>query len=235
MNMKTFLLHGRSRTALALLVVASVALGGCAQLSRTEKGAAIGAGAGAVVGAAVGKATGSGTAKGAVVGGMVGGTVGAVIGHQMDKQAKELEERMGEGVIVERVGEGIQVTFDAAILFAFDSSELSATAQQNIQRLAQSLQEYDNTVLTIAGHTDSVGSAAYNQRLSERRAEAAASFLMRQGINGHRVTTVGYGLTRPIASNATATGRAENRRVEVQIEVSQAYRDQLEREANQGR
>jgi outer membrane protein OmpA-like peptidoglycan-associated protein len=226
------LLQSKGLRLATFAVLAVVLLGGCAQLSRTEKGAAIGAGAGAVVGGVVGKATGS-TARGAVIGGMVGGTVGAVIGHQMDKQAKELEEKLGEAARVERVADGIQVTFDAAILFAFDSSDLSQEARNNLARLAQSLQEYDNTRITIVGHTDSVGSASYNQTLSERRAQAASSQLARMGVSNNRLTTIGMGFRDPVASNDNAFGRSQNRRVEVKIEVTEEYRRQLEQQQQQ--
>lgn len=210
---------------LALLLVAGGVLTGCANMSRTEKGAAAGAGAGAVVGGAVGKVAGS-TAKGAIIGAVVGGTAGAIIGQQMDRQARELEEEL-EGATVERVGEGIQVTFDSAILFAFDSADLSAQARENLRQLAQSLQEYPNTEVLIAGHTDATGSESYNQRLSERRAGSAGDFLMRQGVQPRRITTIGKGELEPVASNETSTGREQNRRVEVAIFASEEYREEL--------
>jgi outer membrane protein OmpA-like peptidoglycan-associated protein len=211
---------------LIALVLFSTALAGCASMSRTERGAATGAGAGAVIGGVIGRATGN-TAKGAVIGAVVGGTAGAVIGAQMDRQAEELEEEL-EGAEVERVGEGIQVTFDNAILFGFDSSELSSSARANLSDLAASLQEYPNTDVVIVGHTDSVGSDEYNQRLSERRADATGSYLISRGVSPSRVTTLGRGESEPVASNATDMGRSENRRVEIGIFASEEYREQLE-------
>lgn len=208
---------------LALLLLGTTA--GCASMSNTEKGAAAGAGAGAVVGGAIGKAAGS-TAKGAIIGAVVGGTAGAIIGRQMDKQAEELEDDL-EGAQVERVGEGIQVTFDNAILFGFDSSELSTNARQNLGDLASSLQKYPNTDVVIVGHTDSKGTDDYNQRLSERRANSAAQYLLSQGIAPGRITTLGKGEAEPVASNDSDYGRAQNRRVEVAIFASEEYRDQL--------
>jgi len=210
---------------LALVVLAG-SMAGCANMSRTERGAATGAGAGAIIGGVIGKATGS-TAKGAIIGAAVGGTAGAIIGAQMDKQAAELEEEL-EGAEVERVGEGIEVTFDSAILFAFDSAELSASARRNLSNLATNLQKYPNTDLVIVGHTDNVGSEEYNQRLSERRAASAANYLASQGVSRSRMTTVGRGESEPIASNATAEGRAENRRVVIGIFANDEYRQQLE-------
>src|SRR5690606_32587781 len=111
----------------------------------------------------------------------------------------------------------IQVTFDSAILFAFDSAELSATARQNLRELALSLQDYPNTEALIAGHTDATGSDSYNQTLSERRASSAGAYLRSQGVAANRITTVGRGELEPIASNDSAYGREQNRRVEVAI------------------
>jgi outer membrane protein OmpA-like peptidoglycan-associated protein len=215
-----------ARSLLAALVVVTMSVAGCAQLSQTERGAAVGAGAGAVIGGAVGAAYGN-TAKGAIIGAAVGGTAGAVIGHQMDRQARELEEEL-EGARVDRVGEGIAISFDSALLFAFDSAELSASARQNLRRLAESLQNYANTDLVIIGHTDSVGSADYNMRLSQRRADSAANYLASLGVNRARLTTVGKGLHEPIASNSTAEGRQENRRVEVAIYANEEYRQEVQ-------
>ena len=214
-----------SAPIMALLVAVSLIIAGCSGLSRTEKGAAAGAGAGAVVGGAIGAATGS-TAKGAIVGAVVGGTAGAIIGQQMDKQARELEEEL-EGAQVERVGEGIQVTFESNILFAFDSAELSADARNNLAQLAQSLNDYRNTDILILGHTDNVGSDDYNHRLSMRRADAAGGYLAQQGVSRARITTLGKGESEPVASNDTAVGRQQNRRVEVAIYASEEYREQV--------
>ncbi len=214
------------RVFLVALLVASTGIAGCANLSRTEQGAATGAGAGAVIGGVVGARYGD-TAKGAIIGAAVGGTAGAIIGQQMDRQARELEEEL-EGARVERVGEGIAIAFDSAILFGFDSSELSAAARRNLGDLAQSLQQYPNTEVTVIGHTDSVGSADYNLGLSQRRAESAANFLASRGINRSRLTTVGRGLHEPIESNETTYGRQQNRRVEVTITATEEYVQELE-------
>ncbi len=210
-----------------VLLAAGLTLAGCKSLSNTEKGAAVGAGAGAVVGGAIGHATGS-TAKGAIIGAVVGGAAGAIIGQQMDKQAKELEEDL-EDAEVERVGEGIQITFDSGILFDFDSSALRPEARQNLRDLAQSLKQYDNTDLLIVGHTDAVGSDDYNYRLSERRAEAAMVYLMELGVSRGRVTTIGKGENEPVASNDTEAGRQENRRVEIAIYANEAFREEAAR------
>ena len=208
----------------------SLTLMGCANMSKTGKGAAIGAGAGAAVGAIIGKATGK-TATGAIVGAAVGGTAGAIIGKQMDKQAEELEAEL-EGAEVERVGEGIHVTFDSAILFEINSFSLSDPAKANLDNLAMSLKEYPNTEVIIAGHTDSSGPEDYNQKLSEDRADAAASELVKKGVPADRISIVGHGEGEPKTSNDTAYGRQQNRRVEVAIFASEEYRNELEEQNN---
>ncbi len=216
----------RHTTLLILaLFVGSFSLSGCASMSNTEKGAATGAGAGAVVGGVIGNATGS-TAKGAIIGAVLGGAAGAIIGQQMDKQAEELEDDL-EGAEIERVGEGIQITFDSGILFDFDSADLRPEARENLTTLAQSLNEYPQTDVTIIGHTDSKGSDAYNQGLSERRAGSAADYLLAQGVDEGRITTLGKGETEPVADNETEAGRQENRRVEIAIYASEEYREEV--------
>ncbi len=210
----------------ALLLALGLTFTGCASLSNTEKGAAAGAATGAVVGGVIGKTQGS-TAKGAIIGAVVGGAAGAIIGQQMDEQAQELEEDL-EGAEVARVGEGIQITFDNAILFDFDSAQLRAAARENLGDLSASLQEYPNTNLLIIGHTDAVGAAAYNQELSERRANSAAEYLLGHGIPADRITTIGKGEREPVATNETEYGRQQNRRVEIAIYASEEYREELQ-------
>lgn len=215
----------KQRTVAAVLVAASLGLTGCASMSKKETGAATGAAAGAVIGGIIGNQTGS-TARGAIIGAVVGGAAGAVIGHQMDQQAKELDASI-PGARVERVGEGIQVTFDSGLLFAYDSDVIQPTAQGNFNALAASLKKYPESELLIVGHTDATGDDSYNQRLSERRANAAAAYLETQGIARARVRTSGRGESEPVASNDAEDGRQLNRRVEVAIFASEAYRQQL--------
>ena len=224
-----------SRPLRNVLVIASSAalLPGCASLNKTEKGAIIGAGTGAVVGGAVGRANGS-TAKGAIIGAVVGGAAGAVIGRQMDKQAQELAQNI-PGAKVERVGEGIQVTFASGLLYDFDSDRVRAEAATNLHNLAASLDKYPNTNLLIVGHTDSVGADAYNQSLSDRRARAAADYLASQGVARTRLQTAGRGESEPVASNDSESGRAQNRRVEVAIYANDAYRQQVKTQYAPGR
>ena len=219
------LIQRHTTLLILILFVGGLSLSGCASLSNTEKGAAAGAGTGAVVGGVIGNAAGS-TAKGAIIGAVLGGAAGAIIGQQMDKQAADLEEDL-EGAEIERVGEGIQVTFDSGILFGFDSAELRPEARENLTTLAQSLNEYPQTDVIVIGHTDSKGSDAYNQGLSERRAGSAADYLKAQGISAGRITMLGKGESEPVADNETEAGRAQNRRVEIAIFASEDYREEV--------
>jgi outer membrane protein OmpA-like peptidoglycan-associated protein len=211
-------------------LMASLQLAACAGMTGTQKGAVIGAGAGAAVGGAVGKHQGS-TAKGAIIGAAVGGIAGAIIGAQMDKQAKELEQNI-PGAIVERVGEGIQVTFASGLLYDFDSDRVKAEAASNLRNLAQSLSKYPNSDLLIVGHTDDVGTDTYNQDLSQRRAQAAANYLVTQGVSSARVRTTGLGESEPVTANSDEAGRQKNRRVEVAIYANQAAKTNAYREAS---
>jgi outer membrane protein OmpA-like peptidoglycan-associated protein len=212
---------------LAALATASA----CASLSQKEKGAIIGAASGAAVGGVVGNANGS-TAKGAIIGAAVGGAAGAVIGHQMDQQAKEIKQQI-PGAVVERVGEGLQVTFESGLLFPYDSDVLTAAAQQNLSTLASSLDKYPNTDIIIVGHTDSNGSDTYNMSLSERRAAAAVSYLVSRGVARSRLRGAGRGETEPVATNESDAGRQQNRRVEVAIFANETLKTQALRSSGQ--
>jgi outer membrane protein OmpA-like peptidoglycan-associated protein len=213
------------------LALGTAGLSGCAtwnNMSRTGQGAVIGAAGGAAVGGAVGSRSGK-TAAGAIVGATVGGTAGALIGRQMDRQARELAQNI-PGAKVERIGEGIQVTFDSGILFDFDSDRLRPEARSNLQTLASSLHQYPNTDLLVVGHTDNVGRVDYNQGLSERRARSAASYLSSIGVGRTRLNATGRGMHEPVAANDSDWGRQQNRRVEIAIYASEAYREQMRRQ-----
>jgi outer membrane protein OmpA-like peptidoglycan-associated protein len=223
-----------STIALGLLVTAATGplLTGCQSLNNKERGAIIGAGAGAAVGGVIGNQTGS-TARGAIIGAVVGGVAGGIIGHQMDQQAKEIKQQI-PGAVVERVGEGIQVTFDSGLLFDYDSDRIKPAAAENLRNLAQSLNNYPNTDLVIVGHTDNVGSDQYNADLSQRRARAAATYLASLGVNSNRLKTYGRGENEPVAENSTDVGRQQNRRVEVAIFANAAAREEARRRAATG-
>ncbi len=231
--MKRYLTRHAARLPLVVLLAVGLMMAGCANLSNTEKGAAAGAGAGAVIGGAIGK-TQDNTAKGAIIGAVVGGTAGAIIGQQMDEQAAELDEELegAEVVTVENpeTGEtaGIQVTFDSAILFDFDSAALRNAAEADLTDLSNSLVDYPNTDVLVVGHTDAIGEASYNQQLSERRAASAATYLRTHGISAGRITTIGRGERDPVATNEPEYARQQNRRVEIAIYASEEYREELE-------
>ncbi len=218
----------RHRVPLVLLITA-LFLGGCSALSNTQKGAVIGAGAGAAGGAAVGNAAG-GTAEGAIIGAVVGGAAGAIIGRRMDTKAEELNEAL-ENADVERVGEGIKVTFDSGILFDFDSDALREEARTNLGEFAASMEDFEESNVLVVGHTDSKGSEEYNQKLSDRRAGAAMGYLTERGMSSSRTNSVGRGETEPVASNETEEGRQQNRRVEVAIYASEEYRERVQEQA----
>lgn len=218
-----------STGATALVLAATmVATTGCS--SNMGRGALIGAGAGAAVGAAVGS-TGGSTTRGAIMGAVLGGAAGAIIGRRMDNKAAELARRLPNAT-VERVGEGILITFDSGILFNTNSSDLLGPAQENLAALANSLNDMESdALLMVVGHTDATGTDEYNQGLSERRAESAAAFLAQAGMNPGQIQTLGLGESEPVADNETAAGRQENRRVEVAIYASEEYRERVQSRA----
>ncbi|MFB6248945.1 MAG: OmpA family protein [Salinibacter sp.] len=218
-----------ARSLLAALLATGFLVGGCSTLSNTEQGAIIGAGAGGAAGAAVGKATDN-TAEGAILGAVIGGAAGAFIGRRMDNKADELDREL-EDAKVERVGEGIKVTFDSGLLFDFDSAALRSNAEQNLAELTESMKDFEETKILIVGHTDSKGSTDYNQRLSERRAESAADYLNQQGLDSSRLLTSGKGESEPVAPNDTEEGRQQNRRVEVAIYANEKLRKQARKRA----
>jgi outer membrane protein OmpA-like peptidoglycan-associated protein len=202
-------------TAIILVISLAFALYGCSGWSRSQKGAAGGAAAGGAIGAAIGHQHGN-TALGAILGAAIGGAAGAYIGNYMDNQAEEIERDI-EGATVERVGEGIKITFDSGIMFDFDKSLLRVEAQENLADLAVILNKYEDTDILIEGHTDATGTDEYNLQLSERRAESVASQLSVAEVSSGRFTIMGYGEVQPIADNSTGEGRQQNRRVEIAI------------------
>ncbi len=197
-----------------LVVLVFISLG-CSSWSRTAKGGAIGATGGAVVGGVIGKQAGN-TVIGAIIGAAIGGAAGAYIGNYMDKQAEEIEKDI-EGARVERVGEGIRITFDSGILFDVDKAELKPVSKENIAKLANVLKKYEDTNILIEGHTDATGSEEYNLELSRKRAQNVANYLASLGISPTRFTIMGYGESQPLMTNDTPEGRAANRRVEIGI------------------
>ncbi len=220
-------MHGISMKSVTVVLFGALLFMSIGCGPQARRGGVIGGAAGGAVGAAIGARYGS-TVEGALIGAAVGGAAGALIGRYMDQQAEQIRRDV-EGVNVERVAEGIRVTFDGGLLFDFDSAELRQVSRQNLQRFAQILQDYPNTNILIEGHTDSTGPAEYNQGLSERRARSVSNYLASIGVSSGRFVVVGYGESQPTASNATPEGRQLNRRVEVGImaneQLQQSARD----------
>jgi len=220
-----------------VIVLSIIVLAGAGCATKTETGGAVGAGAGAAVGAGLGQAVGHTTGStllGAAIGAAVGGLTGAAIGNYMDKQEQSMRQAIGaseaasirrdQEVLAEAKADSakksvdvLTVTFKSDYLFAVNSSTLLPGAYDELERVSKVLMQYPETNIRIAGHTDSTGSADYNQKLSERRAEAVKNALVGMGVNPSRLTTIGYGKAKPIAENNTEAGRQQNRRVEVRI------------------
>ena len=207
------------RMSLIMIVSMVMILSGCASWNKTQKGAVVGTTAGGAMGAVIGRASGN-TALGAIIGATVGGATGAIIGNQMDKQAEEIKKTVPDAK-VERVGEGIVVEFNSNVLFGFDESTLSTDARASLDKLGKVLVAYPDTDIEIQGHTDSKGSLAYNQALSERRAGAVSGYLVGEGTAASRLKIKGFGETAPKYENNTADGRTENRRVEFLITANE--------------
>ena len=216
------------KRVMSLVLIASLLFGmyGCSSWSRTQKGAAVGTATGAAVGAVIGKRAGN-TAVGAILGAAIGGAAGAYIGNYMDKQAEELERDL-EGARIERVGEGIKVTFDSGILFDVDKAALRPAAEMNLEKLANILNKYADTDVLIEGHTDATGPEEYNLTLSQKRSQSVANYLAGLQVDATRFTIMGYGESQPIASNETPEGRQENRRVELAIMANEKLKKAAE-------
>ncbi|MCC5970357.1 MAG: OmpA family protein [Pararhodobacter sp.] len=203
----------------ALALAASALLvAGCvdpySDTNRTTTGMAAGAVAGGVLGAASGsRDRTAATILGAGVGAIAGGAIGAAL----DRQAAELRSQLGSEIDVRNTGDEIVVTMGQDILFATDSATLRADLRSDLRAIAANLQRYPDSAIVVTGHTDSTGSMAYNQSLSERRADSVAAVLIESGVSSRRVVAQGAGQTRPVASNDSAAGRAQNRRVEIVI------------------
>lgn len=212
----------RYKGSLVVAIAAAVALAGCAatedftsnpEKQKTRQGAAIGAAGGAVAGLLI-----DGGWKGALIGAGVGALAGGAVGNYQDKQEKKLRQQMaGTGVEVVRKGDNITLDMPGNVTFAFDSAELNPQFNSVLDKVAQTLVEFDQTVIQVAGHTDSTGSHAYNMKLSDQRAASVRGYLAGHGVPGQRIHTIGAGPDHPIADNSTEAGRAENRRVEITI------------------
>jgi outer membrane protein OmpA-like peptidoglycan-associated protein len=213
----------------SIAALGAILLVGPSCATNAQTGVLVGAAGGAAAGGAVGAAAGN-TVAGIIIGAVVGGAAGGIIGDYMDRQAAEMDRDL-EGATVERIGEGIKITFDAGILFDVDRSELHLEAEQELDRLATILNKYDDTNIIIEGHTDATGAEDYNQRLSERRAQSVATHLATQTVDSRRFSVNGWGETQPVASNETADGRQQNRRVDLAIIANDKLKAAAERQA----
>ena len=209
------------KTIFSLLIIFSL-LYSCQSSKSTikdNKKTMIGAGSGVVIGGALGALLGkkSGNPGGAVIiGAALGGVAGGAIGRYMDNQTNELRRDMKDAK-VEREGEGIKITFNTGILFDINSDKLSTASEENLNSFAKTLAKYSDTNVLIDGYTDNTGTAEFNQKLSEKRANAVHNYLISKGIKSERLGTRGFGEMNPVSENTTEAGRQANRRVEVAI------------------
>ncbi|NDV42957.1 OmpA family protein [Flagellimonas sediminis] len=223
--MKKILLKGTTAVLALSLILSCDAV---KNANNTQKGAVIGAGSGAVIGGVIGNNVGKGnTALGAIIGAVVGGAAGGYIGNRMDRQAERIEEEI-PGAEVQRVGEGINVTFneDAGVYFDTNKSDVKGTSATTLDKMAGIFKEYPKTNILVEGHTDSAGSDEYNWKLSQQRAESVTNYLISKGVSSSRFTTKWYGETQPRESNETAEGKAKNRRVELAIIASEELKQE---------
>ena len=203
--------------------------------NNKQKGAVIGSAGGAAIGGVIGNNTGDGnSALGAIIGGVVGGAAGAYIGNRMDKQAKQIESEV-PGAEVERVGEGINVTFDenSGVYFATEKYNINAKSEENLNKLAEIFKEYPDTNILVEGHTDNTGSESYNLTLSKNRAQAVTNYLVDHGISASRFDTKWYGEAQPKYDNTTAEGRSKNRRVEIAIVANEELKKEAEKQTSE--
>jgi outer membrane protein OmpA-like peptidoglycan-associated protein len=194
------------------IVIVSMILSGCKTMNKQQKGTAVGAAGGALIGAAVGK----GSIWGILIGAAVGGAAGNIIGKKMDNQAKELKQAIPTAQ-VERVGEGINVTFESGLMFKINSADISDTYKADLKSAADVFNKYAETNIIIEGHTDDSGADSYNMTLSEKRAKAVKAFLASNGVDTARMEAKWYGETQPKYPNDTEENRQKNRRVEVGV------------------
>lgn len=225
-----------------ILAVVVLMTTGCSTVKKTNKaqrGGAIGTVGGAVIGGVIGNNVGKGnTVLGAIIGGVVGGVAGVIIGNKMDRQAEKIKNEI-PGAEVQRVGEGIIVTFNEknpdgskmGVYFEFDKSEITANSKRALDKLVQIFKEYPETNILVEGHTDDKGADSYNLALSERRAMAVGNYLRGEGISSSRLTIKWYGETQPKVENANDIARAENRRVEFGIIANDKMKEEAKKEA----
>ena len=214
------------RKMLLCITTGAIILAGCAGMNKQQKGTLIGAGGGAAIGAALTK----GSIWGILAGAAIGGAAGNLIGKKMDAQAKELKQAVPTAQ-VERVGEGINMTFESGLMFQKNSSEISESYKSDLTGAADVFNKYPDTNIFIEGHTDDTGSDEFNMTLSEKRANAVKDFFVTKGVNAERMTTKWYGETQPKYANDSEENRQKNRRVELAVVAN----DKMQQEAKEGK
>lgn len=214
------------RKIIVSITAASMILAGCAGMNKQQKGTLIGASGGAAIGAAVTK----GSIWGILAGAAIGGAAGNLIGKKMDAQAKELKQAVPTAE-VQRVGEGINMTFESGLMFQKNSSEISNSYKSDLSGAAEVFAKYPDTNIVIEGHTDDSGSDEFNMTLSEKRANAVKDFFVTKGVNAERMTTKWYGETQPKYANDSEENRQKNRRVELAVVAN----EKMQKEAKEGK
>lgn len=195
------------------------------KLNKEQRGAIIGVGAGGALGAVIGSKS-KNPAVYAIIGSAVGGVAGTFIGRYMDKQAEKLKKDLDVLADVERVGEGIKITMKSGVLFDFNSSKINPKVNENLTKFSETLKQYPDTEILVAGHTDNIGTGEYNMKLSQQRAEAVALVLKANSVSRSRLTVLGYGEKDPVAENVSDSGREQNRRVEFAIVANDKLKKQ---------
>ena len=234
--MKTYI---NKIAVISLTILLTLSITNCKAVKNSNNkqiGAVIGATSGAILGAIIGNNVGKGGngELGAVIGGVVGGTAGVLIGNKMDKQAQKIEDEI-PGAVVERVDDGIVVTFDenSGVYFATDKSNINSASQTTLNKLASVFVEYPDTNILVVGHTDSAGTEEYNMTLSKNRAYAVTNYLVNRGLPNGRFNTNWFGESQPMYDNSTSQGRAKNRRVNIAIVPNQTMIDDAKKQARE--
>jgi outer membrane protein OmpA-like peptidoglycan-associated protein len=218
----------------AAVAACAVTLSSCAaweQQNRTPTGAVYGPAAGAAAGSAIGAVAGGGSGawKGAAIGAAVGAIGGGLMGNYMDKQAEEMQKVVGENDRLRKESETIYLSLGSDVLFDSGKATLQPGGRSKLRELANILDRYPRTIVTITGNTDSRGTAAFNDQLSKERAQAVADALIANGVNPGRILTRGAGFANPVATNATPEGRQQNRRVDIVVKPDEG----LQKESQQ--
>ncbi|MEE9453324.1 MAG: OmpA family protein [Paracoccaceae bacterium] len=208
---------GIAKSLSVVVLSGTLVVAGCTNSDGTDNNTGTGVGVGALIGGLFGRAVADDKGKGTAIGAIVGGAIGGAIGADLDRQEAALRSQMGNSVGIVNTGSQLIVSLPEDITFATNSAVVKSSLIGNLNKLAASMNEYPNTRIEVVGHTDNTGTSAYNQALSEQRARAVRGVLVSGGVSSSRIAAYGVGETRPVASNGSASGRQQNRRVEIFI------------------